>query len=212
MINDPSVIHTKREHENYVPRVWNQIIGSSKRIISKGKNGESLMGNLVCDVMLTRTHADFAFISIGEIYADLYRGDITQLDMFRLFPFSRSLVVIEISGDTLKQIVEKTLGGLCYGLAIGGGIIEYDPARPLHNRLTYFQVGEYSLYPKKVYRVVTIDYYADGFAGFDMLKKIKTDRIFRTGVLVRDAVSDFIRQHSPLDETTVKLDNRLVIK
>jgi len=163
-------------------------------------------------VMLARTEVDFAFISYGEIYTDLYLGDITRLDMFRLFPFNRTLVLIEMSGDTLKQIIEKNIGASKSGLAIGGGKVEYDPGRPTQHRLTYFQVGDHPLYPKKEYRVVTIDYLADGFAGFNLLNEIDQTRVFRTGVLLRDTMSDYIQQNSPLDQMNVRLDGRWIKK
>jgi len=209
----PSLIQpVTGKSNNYLPMTWNQIIGSSNIEITRSGSGESLMGNFVCDAILNRTEVDFAFISFGELYADIFLGDITELDMFRLFPFSRTLVVFEMSGDTLKQILEKTIGAGQSGLAIAGGKVEYDPSRPIKNRLTFVQVGEYPLYPKKEYRVVTIDYHADGFAGFDMLTKIDPAHVFRTGVLLRDTISDYIQQNTPLDDTKVGIDNRWVKK
>lgn len=209
----PSLIQpVTGKDKNYLPTTWNQIIGSSNLKIIRAASDESLMGNFVCDAILNRTEADFAFISSGELYADIFPGDITELDMFRLFPFGRTLVLFEISGDTLKQIIEKTVGAGQSVLAIAGGKVEYDPTRPTGNRLTYVQVGDYPLYPKKEYRVVTIDYHADGMAGFDMLTEINPAHIFRTGVLLRDTLSDYIQQNSPLDQTKVRLDGRWVKK
>ncbi len=57
---------TTTENRNYPSNPWNDIIGSSELDIKRSGMGESLMSNLVCDVMLTRTEADFAFISYGE--------------------------------------------------------------------------------------------------------------------------------------------------
>jgi 2',3'-cyclic-nucleotide 2'-phosphodiesterase (5'-nucleotidase family) len=208
----PLFNQTVSDDENYSQNTYNETIGSAEFQITRSGTNESLMNNLVCDAMLTRTQADFAFISFGELYGDLYRGEITRLDLFRLFPFNRTLVVVEISGDTLKQIIEKTIGGVRYGVAIAGGKVEYNPDRPAHNHLTYVQVGEYPLYPKKEYRVVTIDYHADGFAGFDMLTEIDQVHVFRTGILLRDILSDYVQQNSPLDQTKVRLDGRWVKK
>jgi hypothetical protein len=117
-----------------------------------------------------------------------------------------------MNGDTLKQIIENAISGLRSGLAIAGGIVEYDPTRPSQNRLTYFQVGEHPLYPKKEYRVVTVDYHADGFADFDMLTKIDSGHIFKTGILLRETLSDYIVQNSPLNHRKVNLDGRWIKK
>jgi 2',3'-cyclic-nucleotide 2'-phosphodiesterase (5'-nucleotidase family) len=198
------------ENNNYPSNSWNEIIGKAKLKIDRSSLGESLMGNLICEAMLLQTEADFAFISFGELYSDLYMGDITRLDLFRLIPFNRMIVVLEMSGDTLKQVIENTLGGIHSGLAIAGGKVEYDPNRPVQNRLTFVQVGDYSLYPKKKYRVVTIDYLANGNAGFKLLKEIDPTQVFRTGVLLREALADHIRQNSPLDQTKISIDNRWI--
>jgi len=123
--NDPSQPNTSAG-KNYIPSFWNEAIGSGEIDVTRSRSGESLMGNFVCDAMLNRTETDFSFISYGELYGDLYQGEISRLDIFRLVPFNRTLVVIEISGDTLKQIIEKTLGGVHSGLAISGGKVEYD--------------------------------------------------------------------------------------
>jgi 2',3'-cyclic-nucleotide 2'-phosphodiesterase (5'-nucleotidase family) len=198
--------------KNYPPGPYNESIGTSSIDITRTFGNESLMGNFVCDVMAKFTDSDFAFINFGELYGDLYKGEISRLDMFRLIPFNRAMVVIEMSGDTLKQIIESTLGNIHAGLAISGGKVEYDPNRPVQNRLTFVQVGEYPLYPKKVYRVATIDYIANGFAGFDLLTKIDSSRIFRTGALLRDFLIEYIKQNSPLDQTKVLIDNRWIVK
>jgi len=209
----PSLIQPMTsENKNYPPNIWNEVLGFSELNIYRSSNDESLMSNLVCDAMQSWTEADFAFISPGELYSDLYKGEITRLDMFRLIPFNRTLVVFEMSGDTLKQIIEKTLGGIHTGLAIAGGKVEYDPKRPAKNRLTFVQVGTYPLYPKKEYRVVTIDYHANGFAGFEILKEVNPSNIFRTGILLRDVVDEYVRQNSPLDKTKVMLDGRWIKK
>jgi 2',3'-cyclic-nucleotide 2'-phosphodiesterase (5'-nucleotidase family) len=199
-------------NKNYLPNAWNEPIGSSDFDITKSTNGESLMGNFVCDAMLHYMQTDFAFISYGELYGNLFKGVITRLDLFRLVPFDRTLVVVEISGDTLKRIIEKTLGGVHSGMAISGGKVEYDSNRPARNRLTFAQVGEYPLYPKKIYRVSTIDYLVDGSTGFNLLNKLDQTQIYRTGILLRDMLIDHIKQFSPLDRTKISIDNRWIKK
>ena len=207
-----SAISPPSENQNYPAHIWNEVIGSSEIDITRSQEGESLMGNFIADAMLEHTKSDFAFISFGEIYGDIFKGEITRLDLFRLIPFNRTLVVLEISGDTLKQVIEKSLGGINSGLAISGGKVEYNPHRPAQNRLTFVEVGEYPLYPRKIYRVVTIDYLANGFAGYNILKEIKPESKFMTGTVLREILSDNIKQNSPLNQQKVSIDNRWMIK
>jgi 5'-nucleotidase/UDP-sugar diphosphatase len=189
---------------------WNEVLGISEIDLLRAKEGESMMNNLICNIMLSRTDADFAFINYDDIFTDLRAGEIKYLDLFRMCPFGRTLVLFEMSGDTLKQIVEHKISGMRRGLAIAGGKVEYDTTRENYNRLTYFQVGDYPFYPKKEYRVVTTDYLAAGNAGFKLLTQIDESNIFNTGILLRDIIENYIRLNSPINSMDVIKDGRWI--
>jgi len=200
--------YNRGDGKNYPKTSWNNIIGLSSIDIISSDIRESSMNNLVCDAILERTDTDFSFLNFGDIRTDLYKGEITNLDLFSLCPYGRTLVILEIKGDLLRRLVEEKVSGIRKGLAIGGGAIEYDTKRPSHNRLTFFQVGDYPIYPKKEYRVVTTDYLANGNAGFEVLTSIDSSKVFRTGILLRDTIQDYIQKYSPLNQTRVKLNQR----
>jgi 5'-nucleotidase/UDP-sugar diphosphatase len=187
---------------------WNLQAGVAEINLLRSPKGESTMNNLVCDIMLTRTNTDFAFINFGDIYADYEPGPIGNLDLFRLVPFNRTLVVLEVTGEFLKRLVEQNISGIRQGMAIAGGKVEYDVSRPNNSRLNYFQVGNYPCYPLKDYRVVTTDYLLAGNAGFDLLTTVAPEKIIRTEILLRDAIREFIQLNSPLNARNVKLDGR----
>lgn len=187
---------------------WNNLIGKTEINLLRSSKGESTMNNLICDIMLGRTNADFAFINFGDIYADFEPGPVRNLDLFKLIPFNRTLVVLEVTGEFLQKLVEYNISGVRQGMAIAGGKVEYDVSRPSLYRLNYFQVGEYPCYPLKEYKVVTTDYLLNGHAGFSLLTTVEQGKIFRTGILLRDAVREFIQVNSPLNTSNVKLDGR----
>lgn len=208
--NDSTASYSENMYQskNYPVTPWNQIIGSSTIDIGVSTAGEAFLYNLLCDAMLKRTNTDFSFLNLGEFNATLFAGDITHLDLFRLCPYARSLVVIETNGEVLYRLIESQISGSRHGMAIGGGIVEYDTSRPDHNRLTFFQIGEHPVYPQKEFRVVTTDYLVKGMAGFEILTEIDSSKIFHTGILLRDAVAEYIQYFSPLNETIVTADNR----
>jgi 5'-nucleotidase/UDP-sugar diphosphatase len=187
---------------------WNVPIGQTEVNLVRSPKGESTMNNLVGDIMLWRTSTDFAFINYGDIHADFEAGPITDVDLYRLIPFDRTLVIIEVTGEFLQKLVEYNISGVRQGMVIAGGKVECDEARPNLHRLNYFQVGEYPCYPLKDYRIVTTDYLAAGNAGFAMLSGIEPVRVFRTGILLRDAVREYIKLNSPLTTDKIKLDGR----
>ncbi len=197
---------------NYPSTSWNKPIGFSKdEIISSNKIASS-MNNFICDAMLERTETDFAFINYGDITSNIYPGEITELDLVALCPYKRTLVVLKVDGVFLKELLELNISGFRFGLAIAGGKVEYDIRRPTKNRLTFFQVGEYPVYPKKEYRIVTTDYLVNGHAGFEFLTTIDSTSVFRTDILLREAVQDYIIRHTPLGPNNVRLDERWIKK
>ena len=187
---------------------WNILIGHSEVSLIRSPKGESTMNNLIGDIMLWQTSADFAFINFGDIHADFEAGPITELDLYKLIPFDRTLVVLEVNGEFLQKLVEYNISGVRQGMVIAGGKVECDMSRPNLHRLNYFQVGDYPCYPEKEYRVVTTDYLTEGNAGFGMLTGIEPARVFKTGILLRDAVKQYIKLNSPFTMGNIKLDGR----
>ena len=199
---------TPNPGKNYPSTEWNTIVGVSKVNILSSDIKQSTMNNFICDAMLEQTSADFVCLNYGEITTDLYHGEITQLDLFAVCPFNRTLVVFRMNGDFLRKVVEGNIAGFRSGFAIAGGKIEYNIRRPSGNRLTYFQIGDHPLYLKKEYHVVTTDYLAGGNAGFEMLAGIDSSNVFRTGILLRDAIGNYIKEHTPLDPRSVSREER----
>ena len=187
---------------------WIVQIGQTEINLLRLPKGESTMNNLICDIMLWRTNTDFALINFGDIYADLPVGPVTNLDLYKLIPFDRALVIVEMNGKFLQQLVEYNISGVRQGLAIAGGKVECDRSRPNFHRLNFFQVGQYPCYPQKDYRVVTTDYLVKGNAGFALLTTIEPVKVQYTGILLRDAIRDYIQANSPLNAQNIKLDGR----
>jgi len=198
--------------KNYPSTSWNKPIGFSKIEINGSTPGVSAMNNFICDALLERTETDFSFINYGDIVTSIYQGEITELDLVSLYPFERTLVVLKVDGAFLKELIELNISGFRTGLAISGGKVEYDIRRPNMNRLTFFRVGDYSVYPKKEYRIVTTDYLVNGNAGFEFLTTIDSISVFRTDILLREAIQDYIIQHTPLGSNNVRLDKRWIKK
>jgi 2',3'-cyclic-nucleotide 2'-phosphodiesterase (5'-nucleotidase family) len=181
---------------------YNQTIGSASADLTLSKSGESPLNNFICDVMRIAMNAEFAFMNFGDITSEIPAGPIKHLDMFRLIPFDRKIVVIEIEGVDLKKLVEQSVSGFRFGMAISGGKVEYDPYRDNFNRLTYFEVADNPIYPARMYRVATTDYLTQGNAGFEMLQKIEKINIIPTETLLREVIEQFIKDNSPIDTKT----------
>jgi len=160
------------------------------------------MGNLVCDAMLEEMSADFAFTNLGGIRDEIPAGPVTPRSVFRVLPFGNSMMVFEMDGRLLKEVIEYRVSADHHGVYMAGGEIVYNKTRPDYDRITHFTVGGEPWQPDKVYRVVTSDFLAAGNAGLYMLPTVPDDRKMRSSTMMRDAVMHYIERHSPVEGVT----------
>ena len=73
------------------------------------RKAETNLGNLCADAFRYMMNADIGYMNGGGIRADIPAGDITFNQLLNLLPFNNTVVVSEISGQTIKDMLEMTL-------------------------------------------------------------------------------------------------------
>lgn len=176
-------------------------IGRATGKLSREGEGETPMGNAVCDALLEETGADFAFSNLGGIRDDFGPGPVTPRDVFRVLPFDNKLVVTQMSGTLLREVIETRVAGSHGGLYIAGGKVVYNPTRPDFDRVVSFSIGGSTWDPARTYRVVTSDFLMQGNNDLKMLPTIPEEKKTYTGKMMREAFESWIARHSPIDPT-----------
>lgn len=184
---------------------FHDVIGITKTALTRSGIHEAPMYNLVTDAMRRRTDADFAFTNYGGVRADIKVGPITKADIFAVLPFGNQLVKFQVDGAFLKKIVEEKIKGGRSGMAVSGGKIVYNKNRPDQDRIVQFLINGKPLDADKNYWVATTDYLIEGNSGMDILTTIPQERIAYTGILMRDAVIEYVKENSPLH---IKVEGR----
>jgi 5'-nucleotidase/UDP-sugar diphosphatase len=182
-----------------------QVIGSTKNDLTRGGEGETRMGNLVCDAMREELAGDFAFANLGGIRDEIPAGPITPRQVFRVLPFGNTLMALDIDGRLLKEILEYRVSDDHHGLYISGAKLVYNKTRPDYDRLTFLTIGGEPWRPDKIYRVITTDFLASGNAGLYMLPTVPDNQKMRTSTTDMDAVVRYVERHSPLE---IEVDGR----
>jgi 5'-nucleotidase/UDP-sugar diphosphatase len=174
-------------------------VGQTLTRLHRGDAATNLMGHVTVDAMRERTGADFAFTNLGGVRAEISEGEITPRDIFNVLPFGNRVVVINMTGEFLKTVMEWRIKGLRAGVIMSGARIVFNRSRPDFDRITTFEIGGETLDPKKNYQVATTDYIAQGNIGLEILKTVPQEDIYYTGVMVRSMVGSYIKKNSPLD-------------
>lgn len=182
------------------------VIGRAPTVITRQGDGESPLGNAVCDAMLQETGADFAFTNLGGVREDLGPGDITPRDVFQVLPFGNKMIVVEMSGRLLRQVVEKRIENERSGLYLSGGRVVYNKTRENFDRVVSFDIGGEMWDPDATYQVATSDYLLQGNAGLTMLPDVPEELLTFTGKTMRQALEAWVKRNSPLN---VDIDGRM---
>jgi 2',3'-cyclic-nucleotide 2'-phosphodiesterase (5'-nucleotidase family) len=201
---DLEIYASIKEVQNEVEKGYDEVIGVSEYALMRGQ-GEAPMHNLICDAMIDATGADFSFTNFGGIRSDLKTGPITPRDIFKVLPFGNALVVLHLRGDFLKELIEGKIAGNRSGFAIGGGQVIYNRAGNNGNKIEVFKIAGEFIQPDKIYRIATTDYLAEGNSGLNQLTELPERQVDQTGILLRDAVTQYVQKYSPLK---IKIDGR----
>jgi 5'-nucleotidase len=143
------------------------------------RTGETNIGNLVTDVIRSRLRADVAVMNGGGIRGNqiLPAGSLTRKDVNVLLPFLNVLVVLDVPGKVLRDVLERSVaiypqefGGF---LQVSGLTFVFDPSRPAGQRVVRVLVGGEPLDPERRYTLATNSYTAGGGDGYAMLATAK---------------------------------------
>nr|XP_040229791.2 protein 5NUC [Anopheles coluzzii] len=169
----------------------NVFLDSSRCRFEECNIGNMIADSLVITYATTReqsndgfwTDAAIGFIQGGGIRASVNAGPITMKDLKTVLPFGNAMVVTDVTGAQLRQMLEQSVhrydGVSGYGefLQMAGVNVEYDLSRPPMQRVVHVkvrcarcQVPAYEeLQDDGVYRVILSQFLYDGGDGYEML-------------------------------------------
>jgi len=168
------------------------LVPAPKGVLRGRRGEENLLGYWVSDVMRTASQAvigspvRFAITNAGGLRANLRPGQLKVADIFEMMPFENELVVIELTGAEVIEVVKEGIvrrgGEPCSGVkAVVGGTPEAG---------TYTLTWEDGtpIDPKEIVKVATSDYLYGGGDSIPTLKKGR--KPFTTGLTLRQMLLD----------------------
>ena len=136
---------------------------------------ETPLGRFFAALMRERVGGQVGLLNSGAIRGNrvLPPGPITKRDIRELLPFSNTVTLLEVAGDTLRAALERSVDELPrptgHFLQTSGIEFSVDPGQPPGRRIGAVTVAGQPLDPAGRYRVATLDYLARGRDGYPML-------------------------------------------
>ena len=131
------------------------------------RRAETNLGNLCAEAMRSFVDADIGYVNGGGIRSNISVGDVTFNDLLAVFPFNNTVVLAQVNGQTIKDMLEMAvmkwpsedgcfphLAGITFSLKTS------IPSSVLVNELDEFQgvAGQYRVYDIKIFNRETQTY------------------------------------------------------
>ncbi|KAM7207194.1 Metallo-dependent phosphatase-like protein [Naviculisporaceae sp. PSN 640] len=183
---------------------------------TKCKTEECVLGNVITDAMYEKRAAfrkpgerlpDFAFTNGGGVRATIDVGNITRGEVETSFPFSNSLVELDFTGQELWDLFDGVLSRVNKNdttkkvssfVQVSSQVqIRWKPFNQTENpnigTLTSFSISGVPIDLGKTYRVVSIDFLANGGDNI-----ILPRRTADTLDALDETLTDYVKQNSPI--------------
>ena len=131
------------------------------------RKSETNLGNLCVEAMRSAVDTDIGYVNGGGIRSNISIGDVTFNDLLAVFPFNNTVVLAQISGQTIKDMLEMAMmkwpsedGCFPHLSGITFSLNTSIPSSVLTNELDEFQgvSGEYRVHDIKIFNRETQTY------------------------------------------------------
>ncbi len=192
----PQVAAIVADYDKRLGAQFKEVIGTCETFMDGERDRiryeETNLGNFLTDIMRENTGVEIALLNAGAIRSSFKKGPVTIEDVFNVVPYANELVVMELTGAQIEQILKRSVrgnrqeedGGF---LQVSG--ISFDVQ---NHQATGIRVGacREPIKPDGKYRVVITDFIATGGDGYHLFKELP---MTYTRLPLRELIIDTIR-------------------
>ncbi len=165
------------------------------------RSKETNLGKLICKVMRINVTADLALMNGGGIRASIQKGDIKLKDIYTVLPFDSTLVTINLKGKYLLEALQRSAD-----LKSGDGGKLHTSGITYTNKKGKIEISmirKEKFDPEKNYKIALPNFIAEGGDGYVIFQE-KGEDFVDTGLIIRDALIDYIKKRKVLTEEHLK--------
>lgn len=199
-------------------QAWlSQTIGESAAELSaaEARFKDTAILDLIQRVQLEAGKAEVSMAAVFNPQARIAKGQVTVRDIAGLYVYENTLVVLEVTGQQLKDALEhsakyfkpyepgKSLAELvnekipAYNFDIAEGVTyELNIRKPLGQRIENLQFQGRPLGPTQKLRLATNNYRVNGGGGYNMYKGAPV--VYRSSEEIRELIIDWVERHKTI--------------
>ena len=188
---DPTVVSIANEYNEKIRPIMEQEVGVLKGDLKLEKTDtvlDSSLGTAICEAIRHQSKADMAFYNWGGIRIEAVSGGKVKLDtLFRLLPFDDPVVVVEMKGKDVIELLNQALAMTKVGPLQAAGVDMI--ADKNTKQVSSLKVQGKAIDPEATYRVATTEFLAKGGDSYTAFSK---GQIVETAGITRDVFKDYL--------------------
>jgi 5'-nucleotidase len=202
---DPAVTAVMEKYGRELDVRLKEVVGE---LAAPARRDDGTAGGWMADVICRVGKAEIAFTNRGGVRCDLEKGPVTRADCYRLMPFENDVVSMDLTGEEIRELLDRHFRDAAspYRLEWNGLVVDVEGASGAY-RVVAVEVAGKPLDPARTYRVATNAFLATGGDGFETFRRGRN--VEPTGVLIRDALAEDLRERSPV---TPPADERIRVR
>ena len=191
---DQGLVNALKDWYNIVsPKMYNILANTNTEISLKGEE-ETILTNLINDIGRTITGADICFYNLGGLRHSWHKGGITEIDVFKMFPFNNTWIKFEMTGEEVIRMFKDLNSNVIYPAT---GIIQTYLKKDMKNILRDIElwdgIRKSKIDLEKTYKICTNNFLADGGTGMSKVRRWYDLRNKEECGIIRDSMVEYFK-------------------
>lgn len=214
---DPEVLKLAEPYHAETQQWLSRVIGESAEELTarEARFRDTAILDLIQRVQMDTGKADVSMVAPFNLEARISHGPVTVRDIAGLYVYENTLVVLEVTGQQLKEALEhsakyfrpyepgKSPADLvdnkipAYNFDLAEGVeYEIDIRRPIGDRIQNLQFRGKPLTPTQTLRLATNNYRVNGGGGYNMYKNAPV--VYRSSSEIRELIIDWVERNKKI--------------
>ena len=217
VVPDPEILKLAEPYNRETQAWLSRAIGDSAAELTaeEARFSDTAILDLIQRVQLEAGNADVSMAAVFNPNARIAKGRVTVRDIAGLYVYENTLVVLEVTGQQLKDALEhsakyfrvyepgKSPAELvdekipAYNFDIAEGVTyTLDIAKPIGQRIENLEFQGKPLRPTQKLRLATNNYRVNGGGGYTMYKGAPV--VYRSSAEIRELIIDWVERHQTI--------------
>ena len=214
---DPEIVKLVEPYDKETQAWLGRVIGDSSAELTakEARFRDTAILDVIQKVQLEAGKADVSMVASFNLDARIAKGPVTVRAIAGLYVYENTLVVLEVTGQQLKEALEhsakyfkpyvagKSLAELvndkipAYNFDIAEGVTyDLDISKPIGERIQNLKFHGQPLKPDQKLRLATNNYRVNGGGGYTMYKDAPV--VYRSSEEIRELIIDWVEKHKTI--------------